>query len=156
MSGMAIGLSVFAGLMVLLVFRVHVGIGMFFAGSAAFLAMNQGDFSALLFTLNNLAYARLSNYDLAVIPLFMLMGQFATNGGLSKSLFRCAAAFIGHFRGGWPWRQQGRVRGSVPSAVHRWPQQPPWARWPCLSCVPMATRAAWPRAPWLRRARWAF
>jgi C4-dicarboxylate transporter DctM subunit len=100
MSGMAIGLSVFAGLMVLLVFRVHVGIGMFFAGSAAFLAMNQGDFSALLFTLNNLAYARLSNYDLAVIPLFMLMGQFATNGGLSKSLFRCAAAFIGHFRGG--------------------------------------------------------
>ena len=111
MSGMAIGLSVFAGLMVLLVFRVHVGIGMFFAGSAAFLAMNQGDFSALLFTLNNLAYARLSNYDLAVIPLFMLMGQFATNGGLSKSLFRCAAAFIGHFRGGLAMAATGACAG---------------------------------------------
>lgn len=111
MSGMAIGLSVFAGLMVLLVFRVHVGIGMFFAGSAAFLAMNQGDFSALLFTLNNLAYARLSNYDLAVIPLFMLMGQFATNGGLSKALFRCAAAFIGHFRGGLAMAATGACAG---------------------------------------------
>ena len=99
MSGMAIGLTIFACLMFLLVFRIHVGIGMLFAGSAAFLAMNHGDFNALLFTLNNLAYARLSNYDLAVIPLFMLMGQFATNGGLSKALFRCAAAFIGHFRG---------------------------------------------------------
>ena len=111
MSGMAIGLSVFAGLMVLLVFRVHVGIGMFFAGSAAFLAMNQGDFSALLFTLNNLAYARLSNYDLAVIPLFMLMGQFATNGGLSQALFRCAAAFIGHFRGGLAMAATGACAG---------------------------------------------
>jgi tripartite ATP-independent transporter DctM subunit len=111
MSGMAIGLSVFAGLMVVLVFRIHVGIGMFFAGSAAFLAMNQGDFSALLFTLNNLAYARLSNYDLAVIPLFMLMGQFATNGGLSKALFRCAAAFIGHFRGGLAMAATGACAG---------------------------------------------
>ncbi|MEO6273209.1 MAG: TRAP transporter large permease [Rhodoferax sp.] len=111
MSGMAVGLSVFAGLMFLLVFRIHVGIGMFFAGSAAFLAMNGGDFNALLFTLNNLAYARLSNYDLAVIPLFMLMGQFATNGGLSKALFRCAAAFIGHFRGGLAMAATGACAG---------------------------------------------
>src|SRR5213078_4690102 len=111
MSGMAVGLTIFACLMFLLVFRIHVGIGMFFAGSAAFLAMNHGDFNALLFTLNNVAYARLSNYDLAVIPLFMLMGQFATNGGLSKSLFRCAAAFIGHFRGGLAMAATGACAG---------------------------------------------
>ena len=100
MSGMAIGLWIFAGLLVLLALRIHVGVGMFIGGSVAFLAMNGGDPNALLFTLNHLAYARLSNYDLAVIPLFMLMGQFATHGGLSKSLFRCAAAFLGHWRGG--------------------------------------------------------
>jgi C4-dicarboxylate transporter, DctM subunit len=111
MSGMAIGLTIFACLMFLLVFRIHVGIGMFFAGSVAFLAMNHGDFNALLFTLNNLAYARLSNYDLAVIPLFMLMGQFATNGGLSKALFRCAAAFVGHFRGGLAMAATGACAG---------------------------------------------
>ncbi|MFY9963425.1 TRAP transporter large permease, partial [Pseudomonas sp.] len=50
--------------------------------------------------LNSLAYSRLSNYDLAVIPLFVMMGQFATHGGLSRSIFRCAAAFIGHWKGG--------------------------------------------------------
>ncbi|MGL4409113.1 MAG: TRAP transporter large permease [Zoogloea sp.] len=45
-------------------------------------------------------YARVSNYDLAVIPLFILMGQFATHGGLSKALFRAAGTLIGHWRGG--------------------------------------------------------
>jgi tripartite ATP-independent transporter DctM subunit len=41
----------------------------------------------------------------------MLMGQFATNGGLSKSLFRCAAAFIGHFRGGLAMAATGACAG---------------------------------------------
>lgn len=100
MSGLAIGVWIFVGLMVSLVLRLHVGTAMFGAGAFAFLYMNDGDINALLFTINNLGYARLSNYDLAVVPLFILMGQFATFGGLSQSLFRCAAAFIGHWRGG--------------------------------------------------------
>ncbi|MEY4909347.1 MAG: hypothetical protein RL260_3065 [Pseudomonadota bacterium] len=111
MSGMAIGLWIFAGLLVLLALRIHVGVGMFIGGAAGFLAMNGGDPNALLFTLNHLAYARLSNYDLAVIPLFMLMGQFATHGGLSKSLFRCAAAFLGHWRGGLAMAATGACAG---------------------------------------------
>ena len=44
--------------------------------------------------------ARLTVYDLSVIPLFLLMGQFATQGGLSRALFQAAAAFVGHIRGG--------------------------------------------------------
>jgi tripartite ATP-independent transporter DctM subunit len=50
--------------------------------------------------LKGIAYARLSNYDLSVIPLFLLMGQFATQGGLSRALFAFANALIGHLRGG--------------------------------------------------------
>jgi len=111
MSGMAIGLWIFAGLMGLLALRIHVGVGMLLGGAAGFLAMNGGDPAALLFTMNHLAYARLSNYDLAVIPLFMLMGQFATHGGLSKSLFRCAAAFLGHWRGGLAMAATGACAG---------------------------------------------
>ncbi|MFM2059569.1 MAG: hypothetical protein RLY71_3954 [Pseudomonadota bacterium] len=111
MNGMAVGLWVFAGLLVLLALRVHVGVGMLLGGSAAFLAMNSGDPNALLFTMNHLAYARFSNYDLAVIPLFMLMGQFATHGGLSKALFRCAAAFLGHWRGGLAMAATGACAG---------------------------------------------
>ena len=55
---------------------------------------------ALLNQLKGSAVARLTVYDLSVIPLFLLMGQFATQGGLSRSLFKAAAAFVGHIRGG--------------------------------------------------------
>lgn len=111
MSGMAIGLSVFGGLLLLLALRIHVGVAMFIAGAVAYLVMNAGDVNTLLFTLNHLAWSRLSNYDLAVIPLFMLMGQFATHGGLSKALFRFAGAFLGHFRGGLAMAATGACAG---------------------------------------------
>lgn len=100
MSGMQIGLMMFAILMVLLALRVHIGIAMFMIGASGFVIMNEYSWMPLLYSLKNLAYARFSNYDLAVIPLFMLMGQFATNGGLSRSLFTCVNNFVGHFRGG--------------------------------------------------------
>ena len=35
-----------------------------------------------------------------MIPLFILMGHFATKGGISKSLFEFAAAVMGRFKGG--------------------------------------------------------
>ena len=100
MSGMTIGLTMFAILMMLLVLRVHIGIAMFLVGAGGYVVMTGGEWSPLLNSLKNLAYARFSNYDLAVIPLFMLMGQFATNGGLSRALFGCVNNFIGHWRGG--------------------------------------------------------
>ncbi|MCB6182643.1 TRAP transporter large permease [Leeia sp. TBRC 13508] len=100
MSGITVGLTAFGALLILLVLRIHIGIAMAIAGAGIYLVINQGDTSALLFTLNNLAYARFSNYDLAVIPLFLLMGQFATHGGLSRALFRAAGAMIGHGKGG--------------------------------------------------------
>ncbi|MCG5237897.1 TRAP transporter large permease [Xanthobacter oligotrophicus] len=100
MSGITIGLAGFGFMLVLMALRIHIGIAMFTAGSAIYLVMNQGNLNAWLFTLNDLAYARLSNYNLSVIPLCMLMGQFATHGGLSRSLFRAAGSLIGHWRGG--------------------------------------------------------
>ena len=100
MSGIAVGGLIFAGLMVLLVARVPIGIAMFVSGASGYLFLNGGELLPLLNSLKTLAYARLSNYDLVVIPLFLLMGQFATHGGLSKSLFRFVGAFMGHLRGG--------------------------------------------------------
>ena len=100
MSGMSIGMTMFGALMLLLVLRVHIGIAMFVIGAAGFVVMFDFSWLPLLNSLKNLAYARFSNYDLAVIPVFMLMGQFATNGGLSRALFRCVNNFVGHMRGG--------------------------------------------------------
>ncbi len=100
MSGMAVGLSGLAGLLVLLVLRVQIAVAMLLAGAVIYVASSDWALNGLLYTLSDLAYARLSNYDLAVVPLFILMGQFATHGGLSKALFDAAGKLIGHWRGG--------------------------------------------------------
>ena len=100
MSGTTIGLVGFGALLAMLSARIHIAMAMFIAAAGIYLVMNSGMAASLLFTLNNLVYARLSNYDLAVIPLFILMGQFATHGGLSRALFRAAGTVIGHWRGG--------------------------------------------------------
>lgn len=100
MSGVQVGFAIFGTLLILMVLRVPIGIAMFLAGGGGYLYLTGGEAAPLLNSLKNLAYARLSNYDLVVIPLFLLMGQFATHGGLSKSLFRFVSAFLGHRKGG--------------------------------------------------------
>ena len=100
MSGTQVGFVMFGILLSLLVVRVPIGIAMFSVGAGGYLFLTGGETMPLLNSLKNLAYARLSNYDLVVIPLFLLMGQFATHGGLSKGLFRFVSAFIGHLKGG--------------------------------------------------------
>ncbi len=41
-----------------------------------------------------------ANYGFTVIPLFVLMGQIAFNGGIAKSLYNTAYKLIGHIPGG--------------------------------------------------------
>ena len=100
MSGIAAGGLIFALLMTLLALRVPIGIAMFVMGSGGYFALSGFESAPLMSALKHVAYARLSNYDLIVIPMFLLMGQFATHGGLSAALFRFVAAFMGHWRGG--------------------------------------------------------
>jgi tripartite ATP-independent transporter DctM subunit len=111
MSGISIGLIIFACLMALLVIRVPIGIAMFTMGATGYLALSGWEIPRLMDMLKTLAYARLSNYDIAVIPLFLLMGQFATHGGLSTALFRFVSAFLGHLRGGIAMAAVGACAG---------------------------------------------
>lgn len=111
MSGMTLGLLALGVTLVLLVFRVHIGVTMLMGGVLSYLLINNWDWNALLFTLNNLVYTRLSNYDLAVVPLFVLMGQFATYGGLSRTIFQSASKFVGHVRGGLGMAAVGTCAG---------------------------------------------
>src|SRR5688572_24998589 len=98
MSGLALGAAMFGGMLVLMALRVPIAIAMFIPGAAGYLSI-AGE-APFLNLLKGIAYARLSNYDLSVIPLFLLMGAFATQGGLSRALFAFANALIGHVRGG--------------------------------------------------------
>ncbi|HEV8689208.1 MAG TPA: TRAP transporter large permease [Ideonella sp.] len=98
MDPLTIGLAMFAGMLVLMALRVPIAAAMFIPGALGYWAMANDQ--ALLNLLKGSAVARLTVYDLSVIPLFLLMGQFATQGGLSRALFQAAAAFVGHIRGG--------------------------------------------------------
>jgi tripartite ATP-independent transporter DctM subunit len=110
MSGIAVGLWIFVLLMGLLALRVPIGVAMFAMGSLGY-AWLSGSVAPLLSAWKNVGYARLSNYDLIVIPMFLLMGQFATHGGLSAALFRFVAAFMGHWRGGVAMASIGACAG---------------------------------------------
>jgi tripartite ATP-independent transporter DctM subunit len=88
----------FAAMLLLMAVRVPIAAAMFIPGAVGYMAL--ANTTALINLLKGSAVARLTVYDLSVIPLFLLMGQFATQGGLSRALFKAAAAFVGHVRGG--------------------------------------------------------
>jgi C4-dicarboxylate transporter DctM subunit len=98
MSATSVGLSMFGAMLGLMALRVPIAAAMFIPGAVGYWVMTNDQ--ALLNLLKGSAVARLTVYDLSVIPLFLLMGQFATQGGLSRALFKAAAAFMGHIRGG--------------------------------------------------------
>lgn len=98
MSSFSIGLAMFAGMLALMAIRIPIAIAMFVPGALGYLALAGG--FPLLSHLKGAVYGRVSVYDLSVIPLFMLMGAFAVQGGLSKALFDFANALLGRFKGG--------------------------------------------------------
>ena len=93
-----IGLAMFVVMILLMALRVPIAAAMFIPGLVGYWLMS--DSTTTLNFLKGSAVARLTVYELSVIPLFLLMGQFATQGGLSRDLFKAAAALVGHVRGG--------------------------------------------------------
>ncbi|MGL4576827.1 MAG: TRAP transporter large permease [Burkholderiaceae bacterium] len=98
MSPIELTVLIFAIMLVLMAIRVPIAVAMFAAGSVGYVL--QAGWPPLSNFLNNQAFARFASYDLSVIPLFILMGQFATQGGLSKALFEFAAGVMARFKGG--------------------------------------------------------
>ena len=98
MSTLSIGLTLFGAMLVLMAIRVPIAVAMFVPGALGYVALSGVD--PLLAHLKGAVYGRVSVYDLSVIPLFMLMGAFAVQGGLSKALFDFANALLGRFKGG--------------------------------------------------------
>ncbi len=98
MSPIALALCIFGVMLLLMAVRVPIAVAMFVAGCVGYIG--QSGWLPLSNYLNGLAYGRFASYDLSVIPLFILMGNFATQGGISKALFGFAAAVMGRFKGG--------------------------------------------------------
>lgn len=98
MNGVELGLTIIGCTLALILVRIPIAVAMFIGGAGGF-AYVVGT-GPLLNWMKGVTYARLASFDLIVVPLFLLMGQFATHGGLSHLLFRFVNAFLGHFRGG--------------------------------------------------------
>jgi len=98
MSELAIGAIGFAVLLLLIAIRVPIGVAMLAVGLVGYDQI--AGTTALLSFLKTEMYWRFTSSDLAVIPLFLMMGHFAARAGITTALFRAAAAWIGHLRGG--------------------------------------------------------
>ncbi|MDP1668560.1 TRAP transporter large permease [Phaeovulum sp.] len=99
MSTLALGFASFPVLLLLIFARAPIGLAMFAVGAAG-LTLATGSPAMVLARLKTESFSTFSSYSLAVIPMFLLMGQFATRGGMSRALFRAAGAWVGHWRGG--------------------------------------------------------
>ena len=86
-------------LFVLIGLHFPIGIAMAIVGIGGF-ALQIGSLAPAVSLLGIETVGLLSNTDLAVIPLFLIMGSFATAGGLSRDIFNLINAFLGHRRGG--------------------------------------------------------
>ena len=96
--GFIIGVLGFVALLALIAIRVPIAYTMILVGLVGTSVLSG---PAIVFSqLKDLAYSQFSNYDLTVLPMFILMGGLAYRCGLSYDLFRGANAWIGRFRGG--------------------------------------------------------
>ncbi|MEJ2432160.1 MAG: TRAP transporter large permease [Pseudolabrys sp.] len=89
----------FVALFALMMLRVPVGIAMGTVGVLGFGYMI-GDITPALKILSQSPIRTATAAEFAVIPLFLLMGAFASASGMSRELFRASNTFLGHLRGG--------------------------------------------------------
>jgi C4-dicarboxylate transporter DctM subunit len=47
-----------------------------------------------------LAFDKMNNYDFSVLPLFLLMGAFVSQGGIGRQAYEAARVWFGQFKGG--------------------------------------------------------
>ena len=84
MSGDAVAAIGFLVLFVLMLLRVPVGMAMGLVGVGGFAYLVGGE--ASLKNVGHTTARTVTDYNFAVIPLFLLMGAFATTSGMSREL----------------------------------------------------------------------
>lgn len=98
MSSTTIGIIGTVAMVLAFFTRMPVAYVMTLVGFVGFSYVTSGQ--AGLKLLSRDIYDVYSSYGLTVIPLFVLMGQFAFNSGIGKGLYDAAYAFLGRIRGG--------------------------------------------------------
>ena len=136
MSDTAFGLVGLSALFILLALRMPVALAMALVGVVGFGIMN--GWGPAVSMLADEAFVISNNYELIVIPLFILMGNFASTSGMSRDLYNAAYAWFGHWRGGlasatiaacaaiWPSFSATGGMPTVPMVSHMRRATPTW------------------------------
>ena len=94
----AVAVLGFVALFALMLLRVPVGMAMGLVGVCGFGYLV--GFAPALKLVGQTSMRTVTDYTFGVIPMFLLMGAFVSNSGMSRELFRAANGFVGHLRGG--------------------------------------------------------
>ncbi len=96
---MAVGGLGMALLLTLVLFGMPIGVGMALVGFMGMIVLYPNVDSALgMFGIT--PYNIGSNYIYSVVPMFILMGELASQSGISRDLFNAAAVWLGRLPGG--------------------------------------------------------
>jgi tripartite ATP-independent transporter DctM subunit len=110
MSSLELGVWSFPILLGMIFLRIPIGLAMLMVGFFGTWLVT-GSWVPILAQLKSLTYDTFSNYSLSIVPLFLLMGQFATRGGMSQALFKAAETWLGHRKGGVAMAAVGACAG---------------------------------------------
>jgi tripartite ATP-independent transporter DctM subunit len=105
-----LGFLSFPVLLLMIFLRAPIGLAMLLAGIGG-LWFATGDTNMFMSRLKTETYGTFSSYSLTIIPMFLLMGQFATLSGMSQALFKAAESFLGHRKGGVAMAAVGACAG---------------------------------------------
>lgn len=99
-----IGIYGLAALFVLIVLRIPVALAMLITGVAGTFVLSLASpfikFGPYLLQFKTALWNSVANYDLSVVPLFVLMGFLAAETGLSRDLFQGLSALTRKVKGG--------------------------------------------------------
>ncbi|MFT6105503.1 MAG: tripartite ATP-independent transporter DctM subunit [Paracoccaceae bacterium] len=110
MTGIELALAAFGIMLVGIFLRIPIALAMGmtgFFGTWYVLGAPNSPMAAL----KGLSYETFSNQGLAIVPMFILMGQIATRTGMSAALFRAASDWLGHRKGGIAMASVGACAG---------------------------------------------
>lgn len=94
-----LGLLSFLPLLLLIFLRIPLAAAMFAVGLGGTYLLS-GNMQMIDNQMKTYAFGTFTNYSFSIIPLFLLMSEFAVRGGMSRALFEMAEAWLGHRRGG--------------------------------------------------------
>ena len=98
MTPTMVGVLGMGGMLLLMFARMPIGLAMALAGGIGIAVLNSP--AAALNSLGSFPFSHAAVQAFAVIPLFVLMGNFATVSGMGRDLYAAAYAWMGHMRGG--------------------------------------------------------